>query len=82
LWVRKKQQAFVIEVKSFVGQGASVALTEAEHEAAELHGNNFLLVIVENFNTANLTLHVIQNPRKNIIFNPTQVAQYSVSRSK
>jgi Domain of unknown function (DUF3883) len=81
LWVRKKGQAFVIEVKSFVGQGASVTLTALEHEAVQHHGENFLLVIVENANSANPTLHVIQNPAGSLAFNPSHVAQYSVNRT-
>lgn len=81
LWVRKNGQAFIIEVKSFVGQGASVTLTALEHEAVHHHGENFLLVIVENTNSANPTLHVIQNPAGSLAFKPSHVAQYSVNRA-
>jgi hypothetical protein len=81
LWVRKDDQAFVVEVKSFVSLGTSVTLTASEREAAAHHGANFLLVIVENAVSTNPSLHVIQNPANVLAFNPTQIAQYSVGRA-
>jgi hypothetical protein len=80
LWVRKNGQAFVIEVKSFVGQGASVTLTALEFEAAHHHGDNFLLVIVEDAATYHPTIRVIQNPAASITFIESQSSQFSVGR--
>ncbi|YBV96854.1 DUF3883 domain-containing protein [Phyllobacteriaceae bacterium JZ32] len=82
LWVRKDGQAFVVEVKSFVGQGGSVTLTALEHQAAQHHGENFLLVIVENATGSSPTLHVIQNPAAALAFNQAQILQFSVGRAE
>lgn len=81
LWVRKDGQAFVVEVKSFVGQGASVTLTALEFEAANHHGDNFLLVIVEDAATYRPTIRVIQNPAASVAFTQTQTSQFSAGRA-
>ena len=80
LWVRKDGQAFVIEVKSFVGQGGGISLTALEYEAAQHHGENFLLVIVENAIGSRPTLHVIQNPAATLAFHQAQISQFTVGR--
>lgn len=81
LWVRKDGQAFVVEVKSFLGQGGGVTLTALEHKAAQHHGENFLLVIVENASGGSPTMHVIQNPAAALAFNQAQISQFSVGRA-
>lgn len=81
LWVRKDGQAFVVEVKSFVGQGASVTLTALEFEAANYHGDNFLLVVVEDAATYRPTIRVIQNPAASITFTESQSSQFSAGRA-
>lgn len=81
LWVRKDGQAFVVEVKSFVGQGGSVTLTALEFEAANHHGDNFLLVVVEDAATYRPTIRVIQNPAASLTFTESQSSQFSVGRA-
>lgn len=81
LWVRKDGQAFVVEVKSFVGQGASVTLTSLEFEAANHHGDNFLLVVVEDAASYRPTIHVIQNPAASVAFTESQSSQFSAGRA-
>lgn len=81
LWVRKDGQAFVVEVKSFIGQGASVTLTALEFEAAHHHGDNFLLVVVEDAATYRPTIRVIQNPAASIAFTESQSSQFSAGRA-
>ena len=81
LWVRKDDQAFVVEVKSFVGQGASVTLTALEFEAANHHGDNFLLVVVEDAATYRPTIRVIQNPATSLVFTESRSSQFNVGRA-
>ncbi len=81
LWVRKAGQAFIVEVKSFVGQGASVTLTALEHQAAQHHGSNFLLVVVEDTNGHSPAIHVIQDPASALRFREAQTTQFSVGRA-
>ncbi len=80
LWVRKDVQAFVVEVKSFVGQGGSVTLTALEFEAANQHGENFLLVVVEDAATYRPRISVIQNPAASVAFTASQSSQFSAAR--
>lgn len=81
LWVRKDGQAFVVEIKSFVGQGGSVTLTALEFEAANHHGANFLLVVVEDAATYRPIVRVIQNPAASLIFTESQSSQFSAGRA-
>jgi len=81
LWVRKDGQAFVVEVKSFIGQGGSVTLTALEFEAANHHGDNFLLIVVEDAATYRPTIRVIQNPAASLAFTESQSSQFSVARA-
>lgn len=81
LWVRKGDQAFVVEVKSFVGQGGAAVLTNLEHQAAQHHGENFLLVLVENANSDAPTIHVVQDPAGALTFAQTLTHQYSAPRA-
>lgn len=80
LWVRKDEQAFVVEVKSFVGQGSSVTLTATEHLAAAHHKENFLLVVVEGAATASPQIHVIQDPVAKLSFTPANTASFAAAR--
>lgn len=82
IWVRKGGQAFVVEIKSFVGEGTSVTLTALELQAAQHHGDNYLLAVVENATSQNPSLHVIQNPAGVLAFNQIEIAQYSVGRAQ
>ncbi|WP_265517921.1 protein NO VEIN domain-containing protein [Nitratireductor luteus] len=81
LWVRKDGQAFVVEVKSFAGRGASVTLTALEFEAANHHGGNFLLVVVEDAATYRPIIRVIQNPAASLVFTESQAFQFSAGRA-
>ncbi|NML06526.1 DUF3883 domain-containing protein [Sphingomonas sp. G-3-2-10] len=80
LWVRKGEQAFVVEVKSFTGVGTSVVLTEMENAAAHHHGDNYLLVVVEKI-LDSPELFAIQNPASCLQAIETNTAQYSIARS-
>jgi hypothetical protein len=82
LWVRKNNQAFVVEVKSFVGQGGAAMLTSLEYQDAQHHGLNFLLVLVENANSDAPTIHVVQNPTASLNFTQTQIYQFSAPRAE
>jgi hypothetical protein len=81
LWVQKADKAFLIEVKSFSGQGGSVALTPLEYEAAQHHGDNFLLIVVEDAATSAPSVHVIQNPVSVIRFRERILSQFSAARA-
>jgi hypothetical protein len=82
LWAKKGDQALVLEVKSFVGVASSVILTSLEHQAAEYHGENFLLVIVENATSDEPEIHVLQNPLASIDFVERDTAEFSAARSE
>lgn len=81
LWAQKEDQAFIIEVKSFLGDAGSVTLTSLEHQAATHHGENFLLVVVENTESDAPSIHVIQNPADAIRFNERRTREFTAPRS-
>lgn len=81
LWAKKGQQAFVIEVKSALAAYANITLTALEYEAAEHHGENYLLVIVENAASDTPIIHVLQDPRASVRFTKQSAVQYTAARS-
>jgi Holliday junction resolvase len=61
IWARKGKAAILIEVKSSLGQLGAVTLTRLEYEAAQHHGRNFVLALVEN---------VRENPKVRFVTDP------------
>jgi len=68
LWARKGNRAMVLEVKSSVGEMGQVSLTPKEFEAAVHYAENYVLALVENINSSNPTLWMIQNPSEVLQF--------------
>jgi len=82
LWAKKGDQAFVIEVKSFLGAATRITLTSLEYEAAGHHRESYLLVVVENADGDAPAIHVIQNPVASIRFVQRATAQFTAARSQ
>jgi hypothetical protein len=82
LWAKKGDEAFVIEIKSFLGAATSVTLTGLEYEAAGHHGESYLLVVVENADNEAPIIHVIQDPAESVRFTERSTAQFTAARSQ
>lgn len=62
IWAKKGNTAIVVEVKSSLGRLGTIVMTRLEYEAAEHHGENYILVTVENLDQGPPTINLIQNP--------------------
>ncbi len=82
LWARRKNRAMVIEVKSSLGELGAVSLTPTEHRAAQEHGNNYVLALVEHMESDSPRLCMIQNPVAALNIEKRMSASYVISRAE
>ena len=82
LWARKQDRAMVIEVKSSLGALGAVSLTPTEHQAAQEHGDSYVLAVVEHMNSDSPRLRMIQNPVAVLEIEERLVASYVISRAE
>jgi hypothetical protein len=81
LWARRADVAYVIEVKSSVGQFGTLTLTSTEYRAAAQYGDQFLVVIVEDATSNHPTTRVIRNPRNAFHFAESQTSEFYAPRA-
>ena len=82
LWARKQDRAMVIEVKSSLGALGAVSLTPTEHQAAQEHGDSYVLAVVEHMNSDSPRLRMIQNPVAVLEIEERLAASYVISRAE
>ena len=82
LWARKDDRAMVIEVKSGLDKLGPVSLTSAEYRAAQEHGENFVLALVENMASASPRLGMIQNPAQRVTIREDTITSYLITRAE
>lgn len=82
LWARRGNRAMVVEVKSSIGDLGSVSLTKTEHQAAQKHGNSYVLALVEHMNSDSPKLWMIQNPVASLEIEERMSASYVIARAE
>lgn len=82
LWARQENRAMVIEVKSSLGALGAVNLTPTEHQAAQEHGDSYVLAIVEHMNSDSPRLRMIQNPVAVLEIEERQATSYVISHAE
>lgn len=82
LWARRGILAMVIEVKSSLGELGTVTLTSTEYRAAQKHGESYFLALVENIESDQPRLRMIQNPIARTEVQRRDTVSYVISRSE
>ena len=82
LWAQRGESAMVIEVKSALRNIGTITLTRLEFEAAQHHGPNYVLAIIENLANPLPNVHFIQNPAKILKIDKSEIVEYKISRSE
>ena len=82
LWARREKRAMVIEVKSSLGALGAVTLTPTEHQAAQEHGDSYVLALVEHLNSDSPHLHMVQNPVATLQIAERMSASYVIARAE
>lgn len=82
LWARREKRAMVIEVKSSLGALGAVSLTPTEHQAAQEHGDSYVLALVEHMDTDSPRLRLIQNPVAVLRIEERMSASYVIARAE
>lgn len=82
LWARMESWAMVIEVKSSLGALGAVSLTPTEYQAAEEHGESYVLALVEHMDSDSPRLRMIQNPVAVLEIEERSAASYVISRAE
>ncbi len=82
LWARREKQAMVIEVKSSLGALGAVTLTPTEHQAAQEHGDSYVLALVEHLNSDSPRLRMVQNPVATLKIAERRSASYVIARAE
>ena len=82
LWARRENRAMVIEVKSSVGALGAVSLTPTEHQAAQEHGDSYVLALVEHMDSDSPRLRMIQNPVATVEIEERMSASFVISRAE
>lgn len=72
----------VVEVKSSLGALGAVSLTPTEHQAAQEHGDSYVLALVEHMNRDSPSLRMIQNPVAALEIEERMSASYVISRAE
>lgn len=81
LWARRGDRAMVIEVKSSLSEHGTVSLTPMEYHAAQHHGENYILAIVENLEGGSPLLYMIQNPVGVLQIGRRETTSYAITRA-
>lgn len=81
IWARKGARAYVIEVKSSVGQAGVIVLTDLELQAARQHRLNFLLVVVENCAETAPIIYVLQDPATRVEVRQRNAVRHTLRRA-
>ena len=81
LWARREDRAMVVEVKSSLGALGAVSLTPMEHQAAQVHGDSYVLALVEHMDSVSPRLHMIQNPVAALEIEERMSASYVIARA-
>ena len=82
LWARKENRAMVVEVKSSLGILGPVSLTPTEHQAAQEHGESFVLALVESMASDSPQLWMIQNPVAYLRIEERKSVSYVITRAE
>ena len=82
LWARKGNRAMVVEVKSSLGILGAVSLTPTEHQAAQEHGESFVLALVENMASNSPQMWMIQNPVAYLRIEELKSVSYVITRAE
>jgi len=82
LWARRENRAMVIEVKSSLGALGAVSLTPTEYQAAQEHGDSYVLALVEYMDTDSPRLRFIQNPVAVLQIDERMSANYVIARAE
>ena len=82
LWARRENRAMVIEVKSSLGALGAVSLTTTEHQAAQKHGDSYVLALVEHLNSDSPRLLMVQNPVATLRIVERMSASYVIARAE
>lgn len=81
IWARKGARAYVIEVKSAVGQAGSIVLTDLELQAARQHRSNFLLIVVENCSDSEPDIYLVQDPATRVEVRERNAVRHTLRRA-
>ena len=82
LWARRGHAAMVIEVKSSLDELGAVSLTPFEHQAAQEHGDSYVLALVENMGSGTPQLSMIQNPLAKMAVEKRESTSYIIARAE
>ena len=82
LWARREDRAMVVEVKSSLGALGAVSLTPTEYQAAQEHGESYVLALVEHMDSVSPRLRMIQNPIAALEVEERMSASYVIARAE
>ena len=82
LWARRENRAMVIEVKSSLAALGTITLTPTEHQAAQEHGDSYVLALVEHLTSDSPRLRMIQNPVEALRIDERMTAGYVITRAE
>lgn len=82
LWARRENVAMVIEVKSSLNALGTVSLTPLEYQAAQEHGESYVLALVENMSSESPQLRMIQNPVAKMTIEKRETSSYVITRAE
>lgn len=81
LWIQKGRDTRYVDVKSSLGY-CTPTLTAREWQQAQIHGQRYILAIVENFSpTGENAIHWMPNPASARTAREAKVVQFSIPRS-
>lgn len=82
LWASRGQSAILVEVKSSLGTLGTVAMTDLEYQAAQDHGPNFFLALVEDLGGDSPKVVLVQDPAAQLRIDERISSAYHVPRSE
>jgi Holliday junction resolvase-like predicted endonuclease len=82
IWAKRGDEVILVEVKSSLGAASTIRLTRLEHKAAQHHGANFVLAVVEDLSTTHPRIHLIIGPAGKVSFGEATTTEYLVGRAE
>lgn len=72
----------VVEVKSSLGALGAISLTATEYQAAQEHGESYVLALVEDMDSVSPQLRMIQDPASVLEIEERMSASYVITRAE
>lgn len=81
LWAARGDQTMVVEVKSSVTKLSTVSLTRLEFEAAAEYGTNFVLALVEDIVSSDVSVSFVVDPASRLPLTEVSTVEFVTPRS-